>query len=403
MPGVHGWRYLHIHELADVVRGASPRPAGDPRLFNGSSLPWITVAEITRSAGIYLDSTTSMLTEEGAQSTRILPANTLLLTNSGATLGVPKISRVEAGANDGVAALLNLREVSREFAYFFLETQTRYMREVLAPGLGQPNLNTDLIGQLVIPVPPVTVQNRIVEIAQTTLEVIQRIGALLVAKRALKRGLMQQLLSGKRRFPDFRGQPWHYSVLDNHVVKVNRKNDGNTKLVLTVSGEHGLVDQRSFFTRNVAAADLSGYYLIKKGEFAYNRSAMNGFPYGAIKRLDSHEEGALSTLYLCFAISDPLVDSDFLRYVFDSGLVNRQLRPIVRIGARAHGLLNVIDEDFLSISIPLPVLDEQRRLATVFKLLDQELEELELLRSQFDLLKRGILSGLLSGGIAVSA
>jgi type I restriction enzyme S subunit len=151
----------------------------------------------------------------------------------------------------------------------------------------------------------------------------------------------------------------------------------------------------------VAGADLSKYYLLRKGEFAYNRSAMNGYPYGATKRLDEHDEGALSTLYLCFAITDDKLDSDFLKHVFDSGVLDRQLRPIVRVGARAHGLLNVADDDFLSISIPFPELDEQQRIAELLTALNREIDLLAAQREKVDDYRRALLSRLLSGSLAV--
>jgi type I restriction enzyme S subunit len=151
----------------------------------------------------------------------------------------------------------------------------------------------------------------------------------------------------------------------------------------------------------VAGKDLSKYYLLKAGEFAYNRSAMIGYPFGATKRLEQHQEGALSTLYLCFAVSDSKLDSDYLTYVFESGVLNRQLRPIARIGARAHGLLNVTDDDFLSISIPLPELDEQRRIAGLLNTTERELNLVTTKRALIEREKRVLQSTLLSGDIVV--
>lgn len=233
------------------------------------------------------------------------------------------------------------------------------------------------------------------------LELETGLESIIAARRDFKRGIIQQLLTGKNRFPEFRNLPWSSSRLGDHVTVVTRKNKAGITLVLTASGEHGLVDQRQYFNRNVAGADISKYFHLKRGEFAYNRSAMNGYPYGATKRLDSCEEGVLSVLYLCFAIADPTLDSEFLKQVFDSGVLNRQLRPIVRVGARAHGLLNVTDEDFLSIGIPFPSIEEQRRIAAFLSGLDREIDLLKGLQKQTELQKDGLLSRLLSGEIQV--
>lgn len=104
------WDARLIKNCCDVVRGASPRPAGDPRYFDGDYLPWITVADVTGTPGMYLDGTRAKLTREGANFTRLIPPATLIITNSGATLGVPKITRELSGANDGIAVFLNLKE-----------------------------------------------------------------------------------------------------------------------------------------------------------------------------------------------------------------------------------------------------------------------------------------------------
>ena len=101
------WKITRLGKVASIVRGASPRPAGSPRYFNGAYLPWITVADITSCKRMHLDKTVSMLTEEGIKQSRVFEAGTLLLTHSGATLGVPVITNVQAAANDGVAGFLD--------------------------------------------------------------------------------------------------------------------------------------------------------------------------------------------------------------------------------------------------------------------------------------------------------
>jgi type I restriction enzyme, S subunit len=170
---------------------------------------------------------------------------------------------------------------------------------------------------------------------------------------------------------------WQMQPLSQVFSKVSRKNARAVTRVLTASGESGLVDQRTFFTKSIAAADVSGYYLLERGEFAYNRSAMNGYPYGAIKRLDAHDEGVLSTLYSCFAIKKDRGDADFYMHFFEVGFLNRQLRRITQVGGRAHGLLNITDSDFFSVSIPVPTLKEQRAIAAVLDTADRELKSLE--------------------------
>tara|TARA_A100001391_G_scaffold189488_1_gene160992 strand:+ start:775 stop:1932 length:1158 start_codon:yes stop_codon:yes gene_type:complete len=201
-----GWDGQLLKQVANVVRGSSPRPAGSPLLFDGDHLPWVTVADITRNDNRYLTSTKSKLTELGAESTRITHPGTLMLTNSGATLGVPKISKLKSGANDGIAMLLDLDGVDTEYLYYFLLSKTRYFREVLAPGVGQPNLNTEIIGDFPVPVPPLKEQHRIAKILSTWDEAIAITEKLLAKSEQQKKALMQQLLTGKKRLPGFEGE-----------------------------------------------------------------------------------------------------------------------------------------------------------------------------------------------------
>jgi type I restriction enzyme, S subunit len=155
------WDVAQIRSVAHVVRGSSPRPAGSPLYFHGTGLPWITVGEITKDSGMHLAATTTRLTPAGEERSRRIDVGTLLLTNSGATLGVPKISLIQGCINDGVAALLRLK-VNEEFMYLYLTTQTSHLRAWVYLG-AQPNLNTQIVGSWPVILPPLNEQSRIVD------------------------------------------------------------------------------------------------------------------------------------------------------------------------------------------------------------------------------------------------
>ena len=194
------WEVSQIREVAHVVRGGSPRPAGDRRFFNGDYVPWITVKEVTRDGWVYLRATKTRLTEEGSTRSRLLRKGTVVLTNSGATLGVPKVLQLDGCANDGIAAFLDLSgAVDRLFFHYYLSTLTNWLRDVVAPGLGQPNLNTDLIGDIRMPIPPLAEQE---QISHGVFQVDTKLNEDEMWERglsALKRGLMQDLLTGRVR------------------------------------------------------------------------------------------------------------------------------------------------------------------------------------------------------------
>ena len=148
------WEIRTLRTLSSVVRGASPRPAGDPRFFDGDDTPWVTVGEVTKDTFAYLDSTASCLTKDGAALSRLFRAGTVIYSNSGATLGVPKILRINACANDGIVGFEALSDlVDPLFLFQYLDSLTATIREMVKQGSGQPNLNTDLVKALPISLP----------------------------------------------------------------------------------------------------------------------------------------------------------------------------------------------------------------------------------------------------------
>lgn len=156
---------------------------------------------------------------------------------------------------------------------------------------------------------------------------------------------------------------------------------------LTISAQFGLVDQTEFFKKSVAGADLSNYYLLSKGEFAYNKSYSDGYPLGAIKRLDRYDSGVLSSLYICF-VPKPYMSSDYLVQYFESTKWNQVVKDISGEGARNHGLLNVPVTGFFETQHYIPKRDEQEKLGAFLTLIEKRIatqnkiiEELAALRS----------------------
>lgn len=175
------------------------------------------------------------------------------------------------------------------------------------------------------------------------------------------------------RFPEFEGE-WEKMRLDAFTKRVMRKNKSNqSRLPLTISAQYGLVDQVTFFNKIVASTDLSNYYLLKKGDFAYNKSYSSDYPWGAIKRLDNYDQGALSSLYICFTPQDNVV-SDFILQYFESPKWHKGISEIAVEGARNHGLLNVSVQDFFHTYHYVPKdKKEQIKISKLLMLLDERI------------------------------
>ena len=195
------------------------------------------------------------------------------------------------------------------------------------------------------------------------------------------------------RFSGFE-EEWVCERLSDFTERVTRKNTNNkVKLPLTISSKAGLVDQISYFNKTVASIDMSGYYLLKNGEYAYNKSYSVGYAFGSIKRLDQYSIGALSTLYICFSLKKH--NSDFIKIYFDSLKWYHEINIIAAEGARNHGLLNIPTEDFFRTKHWLPInINEQKKIAKFFNLLEYRIELQQKMLEALKLYKRGALSKL---------
>ena len=192
------------------------------------------------------------------------------------------------------------------------------------------------------------------------------------------------------KVPDYRfkgyTEPWVQKKLGGVVERITRKNKNlESNLPLTISAQYGLIDQETFFNKKVASKDVSGYYLLKKGEFAYNKSYSSDYPWGAVKRLDNYEMGVLSTLYIVFRPN--FIDSDFLAVYYDSPKWYKEVSMRAAEGARNHGLLNISPQDFFDTVLIFPVnQSEQTAIGSFFQDIDQlislQQRKLEVLKEQ---------------------
>ena len=195
------------------------------------------------------------------------------------------------------------------------------------------------------------------------------------------------------RLNGFEGE-WVEKRLKDISKRVTRKNnDLVSERALTISAQFGLIDQEEFFQKKIASKDVSGYYLIKKGEFAYNKSYSTGYPLGAIKRLDKYENGVLSTLYILFKTVD--VDSDYLAHYYESDKWHREVSMCAAEGARNHGLLNIAPADFFNTRLVIPKeLAEQQAIGAYFSNLDNLINSHQEKITQLETLKKKLLQDM---------
>ena len=264
-------------------------------------------------------------------------------------------------------------------------------------GTAQPKLNREGCEKILIPGPPMEEQRKIAEILGVWDEAIEKQSRLIERLEVRKRALMQRLLTGRVRLPNF-VTPWQKIKLGEICKRVIRRNEENCQNVMTISAQRGFVSQTDFFNKSVASSTLDNYYLVHKDEFCYNKSYSNGYPMGAIKRLKETEKAVVTTLYICFSIADcKRLDINFFEQYCEFGGLNRGLTKVANEGGRAHGLLNVTPSDFFGLQLLLPSLSEQKAIAEVLTVADNEIATHRKKLETLCLQKRGLMQQLLTG------
>ena len=161
---------------------------------------------------------------------------------------------------------------------------------------------------------------------------------------------------------------------------------------MTISAQDGLISQEKFFSKLVAAKDVSGYYLLHKNDYAYNKSYSKGYPMGAVKRLIHDEKGVVSTLYICFA--SKYGNESFFDQYFESGRLNPEIEKIAQEGARNHGLLNMSVGDFFDMNLTIPNTPEQQKIASFLTTVDTRIAKQEQKLSLLKAYKKGVMQKL---------
>jgi len=263
-------------------------------------------------------------------------------------------------------------------AYVLRADSFRQEMTFLAQGISRYNISKNKVMEVSIPIPNLEEQTMVGQYFSNLDHLITLHQRKCDQTKNLKKYMLQKMFpQNGAKVPEIRFDgytyDWEQRKLGDLVNRITRKNqDLVSELPLTISAQYGLIDQNEFFDKRVASKDVSGYYLIENGEFAYNKSTSTDAPWGAIKRLDRYENGVLSTLYIVFGIKENnLVDSDFLVSYYSTNLWHKGIHEIAAEGARNHGLLNIAPADFFETKLMIPQdIEEQKKIGKYFEELD---------------------------------
>lgn len=383
---------IPLKEAGVLKSGGTPNKGNS--IYWGGDYPWVTAKDLKVPV---LKDSIDKLTDEGAGHAKIAPQNSLLILVRGMTLfkDVPIcLASRDLAFNQDIKALVPKKGIDSNYLLLFLRSKKRELLGFVdSAGHGTGRLNIDLLKNLNIVLPPLPEQKAIADLLTTWDEVIEKMERLIKAKEKRFKRLLNDLINKGRN-----NHSWKGFNLSDLCSPITRKNNVNETNVLTSSAQNGLVSQMEYYNKSVSAENLTDYYLLKKGDFAYNRSSAKGYPYGAIKRLDKYNQGVLSTLYICFSLKTGApCESDFLLYLFESGSLNRELRTVCQEGARSHGLLNITKTDFFGIKVFLPDQSEQKQIVSSLNAAQQEIELHKQLADKYKTQKRGLMQKMLTG------
>jgi len=288
----------------------------------------------------------------------------------------PYLRKVWAANSDGGCStdvfVFRAKSISPSFLHYIMANDT-FINYVMsgAKGVKMPRGDKEQMLKYVFSIPRIEEQYKISRLLHLLDDRIATQNKIIEDLKKLKSAICEKLFSSPKdkqpqiRLYGFFGD-WHFVRLSDICHRICRKNTGEQcKQVLTIAAQYGLVSQEEFFNKNVASENLSGYYLLQKGDFAYNKSYSGDYVWGTVKRLDNYEQGVLSPLYICFRPDPARVDSDFLIYYFESKKWHKTVANIAGEGARNHGLLNISVVDYFNTIHCIPSMDEQKQIAQI--------------------------------------
>ena len=396
-PEFHGeWEKCKLGDIATLTKGSGI--SKDQRSATGT--PCILYGELytTYKSEVidYVVSKTDISDKNLVRSC----ANDIIIPSSGETAIDISTARCVLSPDvllGGDLNIIRLNDGDGRFFSYQLNGVRKHDIAKIAQGVSVVHLYGESIKGLTVSFPSNKEQQKISTLLSLIDERIATQSKLIEDLKKLKSAIVEKVFcSPNQEYPMCRIEGFEqvlstYKMSDFSSRIATKNKDSKCSLVLTIAAQYGLVNQESFFNKSVASENLTGYYLLHKGEFAYNRSYSAGYDWGTVKRLDNYDEGVLSTLYICFKINETIVDSDYLAYYFESTKLHRGLSDIAGEGARNHGLLNVSMADYFNTKHRFPVIEEQKAIAKMLNAITEKERKATLLGECYQKQKQYLL------------
>ncbi|MDA8248892.1 MAG: restriction endonuclease subunit S [Rhodospirillales bacterium] len=385
------WQRARLDDVTERASGHTPDQSR-PEYWNGG-IKWVSLADSHRLDRGYIRDTSKEISALGIRhsSAVLLPAQTVIVSRDAGVGKSAVLQQEMAVSQHFIAWKCGGKDVLDPwFLYDWLHVNKPFF-ERIAVGSTIKTIGLPIFRRLTIDFPPIAEQRKIAEILRTWDHAIEKLTALRTAQQRKVAGLSQKLLGRSGDFPAH----WSRKRLSQIAPRVRRASDGGEHPVMTISAKSGFLMQSDKFARDMAGTSVERYLLLYRGEFAYNKGNSLMAPYGCIYALE--EPSALVPfVYYAFALDSEL-NHEFYTHLFAAGALNHQLSRLINSGVRNDGLLNLDADDFFSCQVPVPPLEEQRRIGATLTSAKRELQLLEKEVQAFSRQKRGLMQKLLTG------
>lgn len=377
------WSQEKVGKLCDSIVPGRNKPTN----FEGD-IPWITTPDIEHNGIIKYSKKGLNISKEEAKKvgSKIVPINSIVISCVG-ELGLSAISGKEIIINQQLHAFIPYESIHNKFLLYQLNLKKKYMDKV-ATKTAVPYMNKDNCNSIPIDFPSLPEQQKIASFLSAVDEKIQQLSRKKELLQKYKKGVMQQLFSGKLRFKDENGKDyadWEEKKLGNYLnYKSNRNKDFKVELVLSVSNKKGFISQdEQFDGYEVASKDLSNYKVVDKNDIAYNPSRIN---VGSIARLVNFERGIVSPMYIVFSLKKDL-DPVFFENLYNTHL----FKHLIKIGCSGSVRDSLNFEDLAIFNFNFPSLEEQQNIANFLASINSKIENTNQQIIQTQNFKKGLL------------
>ncbi|HHW71351.1 MAG TPA: hypothetical protein GX392_08495 [Clostridiales bacterium] len=381
------WEVKKLGTICDMYSGGTPRTSN--KEYYDGKIPWINSGDLNQKKIQVVD---GKISDKGLKnsSAKMIEKGDLLIALYGATAGVVAISNIDAAINQAVLAIIP-RMDSNIYIYYQLDYLKESITNRYTQG-GQPNLSAQIIKSLPMSIPLIAEQQKIADILSAWDEAIDLEEKLIEEKQEQKKGLMQNLLTGKVRLPGFEGE-WEEVKLGKVINECKVRTSKNNQYPILTSSRTGIFLQNEYFSKQVASTNNIGYKIVKKGYFTYRTMSDDG--YFKFNRLEDYDIGIVSPAYVVFRATK--INPIFLQGLINSYEFNKHIIQVVQGGTR----LSLRYSQLKDIKVKIPSIQEQKAIADVLSTVDREIEllkeEVELLKEQ----KKGLMQLLLTGIVRV--